>query len=390
MMSGVGQLVAIDLPAGPRFVEAMSATWDAGDAVAPIDRRLPVRARRALLDALSAHAVIADSSGERIPLDGRAPTLESGDALVVATSGSTGTPKAVVHTFDSLTAHARGVNQTLGIDPTSDRWLSCLPLSHLGGLGVVVRSLLTDTPLDLLATFDADEVASAPERLGSTLVSLVPTALDRIDPAPYRWVVLGGAGDPLDRPGNVVHTYGLTETGGGVVYDGLPFAGTEVRVDADGAISLRGPTIARGLRQPDGSVVPVVDADAWLATGDLGRWADGALEVDGRSDDLIVSGGENVWPQGVEDAIRSHPGVEEVAVIGRADPHWGRRVVAVIVPANPMWPPTLEELRAHTKERLPAYAAPRELVVVHELERTALGKVRRPRFNDDAQVAEGF
>lgn len=382
-MSPMGELVAIDLPAGRAFVDAVSATWDAGDAIAPIDRRLPVPARHALLDALGPHAVIADRSGERIPYDAGAPTLDEGDALVIATSGSTGDPKAVVHTFDSLSAHAQGVNQMLGIDPATDRWLSCLPLSHLGGLGVVVRSLLTDTPIDLLADFDADTVSAAPDRLGSTLVSLVPTALDRLDASGYRWVVLGGSADRAERPINVVRTYGLTETGGGVFYDGLPLPGIEARVDGDGAISLRGPTLARGIRSGDGSVTPVIDADGWFPTGDLGRLVDGRLDVDGRGDDLIVSGGENVWPHPVEAAIRSHPGVEEVSVIGRTDPDWGQRVVAVVVPTNPMWPPALDELRAHTKEVLPAFAAPRELVIVSELERTALGKVRRPRFDQE-------
>lgn len=389
-MGAMGELVAVDLAAGPAFVDAVAAIWDAGDAVAPIDQRLPAPARRALVETLAPHAVVADRSGERIPLDSGVPTLDDGDALVIATSGSSGTPKAVVHTFDSLSAHAQGVNQVLGIDPASDRWLSCLPLNHLGGLGVVVRSLLTDTPIDLLAEFDVESVSSAPARLGSTLVSLVPTALDRLDASAYRWVVLGGGADRAERPANVVRTYGLTETGGGVVYDGLAIPGIEVRVDDAGAIFLRGPTIARGVRSDAGAVTTITDGDGWLTTGDLGRWVDGALQVDGRSDELIVTGGENVWPHPVEQALRTHPGVEEVSVIGRTDPQWGQRVVAVVVPANPRWPPTLEELRTHTKSILAAFAAPRELVVVHELERTSLGKVKRPRFDDDVSISSGF
>lgn len=386
----MGDLVAIDLPPGPAFVDAVAATWEAGDAIAPLDRRLPAPARRVLLEALAPHALIVDRSGERFPFEPKAPPLEDGDALVIATSGSTGHPKAVVHTFDSLSAHAQAVNEVLGVDPATDRWLSCLPLSHLGGLGVVVRSLLTDTPLDLLAEFDAEAVSAAPSGLGSTLVSLVPTALDRIDPSPFRWVVLGGSADDADRPVNVVRTYGLTETGGGVVYDGIPLAGIEVRVDGDGVISVRGATMARGIRQAGGDVFTITDGDGWLATGDLGRLVDGALHVDGRGDDLIVSGGENVWPHPVEEAIRTHPGVDEVSVIGRPDADWGQRVVAVVVPANPMWPPTLDELRAHTKALLPAHAAPRELVVVQALEHSALGKVRRPHFADEVQVSEAY
>ncbi|MCB1039606.1 MAG: AMP-binding protein, partial [Acidimicrobiales bacterium] len=233
--------------------------------------------------------------GEARTFDADAPLLDEGDALVATSSGSTGTPKVLVHTIAGLAAHASAVHRRLAIDPSSDGWLACLPLDHLGGFGVVARAILDDIRLEVLPAFDAPTVAAAPRDLGTTLTSLVPTALDRVDPAPFRWIVLGGSADPTARPANVVRTYGLTETGGGVVYDRQPLDGVEVRV-VDDAIWLRSPTMARGRRGPDGAVAPIVDGDGWLRTGDLGRAGHDGLEVLGRADDLIVTGGENVWP----------------------------------------------------------------------------------------------
>lgn len=375
------ELVAVDLPAGAVFVDVLRATWDAGDAILPIDQRLPGPVRRALLHAVRPHSIVSAYDGERVAVSPGGPPVGEDDALVVATSGSTGAPKLIVHTFASLTAHAHAVHERLQVDPQRDRWLACLPLAHLGGLGVVVRSIVTDTPFDVVDRFDAEIVGSAAQESGSTLVSLVPTALDRIDPSPFRWVVLGGAPDTGDRPANVVRTYGLTETGGGVVYDGVALAGTEVAVRDDGSIGVRAPTLARGRRGDDGEVEPLVDDEGWFATGDLGRWDEGRLLVDGRRAELIITGGENVWPAPVETILRAHPGVEEVAVVGRDDPEWGQRVVAVVVPRNPAWPPSLDELRDQVRAELAPFAAPTELVLVDHLPRTSLGKVRRPQFD---------
>lgn len=377
----MARLIALDLPGGPAFVDALRRVWDEGDAVVPIDPRLPAPARAALLEAVDPHAVIG-ADGHRASRSADAPPLADGDALVVATSGSTGTPKLVVHTHAGLRAHADAVHTHLEVDPTTDRWLACLPLAHIGGLGVVVRSVLTDTPLDVLASFDAATVTAAPRTLGSTLVSLVPTALDRIDADGFRWIVIGGSADPVERPPNVVRTYGLTETGGGIVYGATPLPGVELRVTADDEIEVRGPMLARGLRTPDGDVVPVTDDEGWLRTGDLGRIhrAPGApprLEVHERIDDLIVTGGQNVWPTPVEAAIRDHPAVADVAVVGRPDPEWGAVVVAVVVPAPGAPVPELAALRDVVRRTLPAYAAPKVLEVVDALPRTPSGKVRR-------------
>lgn len=337
------------------------AAWDRGEAVAPLDHRLPPPARARTLAALRPDE-----------------DVEDGDALVVTTSGSRGDPKGVVLTHDALAASARAGSRLLGVDPTHDRWLACMPLAHMGGLGVVTRALITGTPLTVHDHFDAAAVAAA-AAAGCTLTTLVPTAFARLaavcDPLAFRRIVVGGAPVPAGLPPNCVSSYGLTESGGGVVYDGVPFPGTEVRVDQNGQILLRGPTLLRCYR--DGT--DPRDPEGWLPTGD-GGWLDpaGRLHVHGRIGDLIITGGENVWPAAVERVLRTHPGVAEVAVAGRPDPEWGQRVVAWVVPTDPGAPPVLDDLRAHVKEALPAYCAPRELVLVADLPRTPSGKVRAP------------
>lgn len=348
------RLVAIEAEGNQLFVDALLAAWDRGDAVLPLDPRLPAPARTALADALGAGLFVED-----------------GDALVVPTSGSTGAPKGVVLTHEALAAHAAAASRRLAVDPAADRWLACLPLSHMGGLGVVVRAVLTGTPLTVRPAFDPG--------VGATLVSLVPTLLDRADTSGLRVVLAGGGADWRDRASNVVHTYGMTETGGGVAYDGVPLDGVEVRADDDGRLLVRGPTLLRCYR--DGA--DPKDADGWFPTGDLGRVdPDGRVTVLGRAGDMIVTGGEKVWPADVEEVLRAHPAIADVAVAGRADPDWGMRVVAVVVPAEPSSPPGLNELRAWVKDRRPAFAAPREVVLVAALPRGEGGKVARHRLLD--------
>jgi O-succinylbenzoic acid--CoA ligase len=214
--------------------------------------------------------------------------------------------------------------------------------------------------------------AAAVDTSGATLVSLVATALARIDPSRFRTIVLGGSRPPHDRPANCVVTYGMTETGSGIVYDGVPLDGVEVDIAADGEIRLRAPMLLRCYR--DGTTP--VDAEGWFATGDLGEWCpDGRLHVAGRRGDLIITGGENVWPEAVEAALADHPGVAEVLVRGVDDLEWGQLVEAVVVPAGE--PPPLDSIRDHVKRRHPAFMAPRRLTFAESLPRTSLGKLRR-------------
>ena len=319
------------------FVDAMRRAWDDGDAVYPIDPRLPAAARGRL---------------------GSEAALVDGDALVLETSGTSGEPKGVVLTHDAIAASASASNAALGV-AESDAWLACLPLAHIGGLSVILRALHAGTP------FSFDDDGSA------TLVSLVPTMLQRLDTARFRRVLLGGAAAPDGLAPNVVRTYGMTETGSGIAYDGRALDGVDLRVDDRGQIHVRGPMLLRCYS--DGT--DPKDADGWFATGDVGEIVDGVLRVAGRVDDVINTGGEKVWPTAVERALAHAPGVAEVAIAGRPDPEWGQRVVAFVVPTDQ--PPSLDALRDVVKQTLPAYCAPKELVLVDALPRTASGKVRR-------------
>ena len=290
----MNELVAVALPGGPQFVATLERLWADGDAVLPVDPRLPPPARSALFEAMHPSRLI-DAAGDASPLMNGLPTLE-GDALVVPTSGSTGRPKGVVHTHDSLRASARSTSLALDVDPERDRWLCPLPLSHIAGLAVIMRARWAGVPVEVHPRFDPAEVEAAARDRGATLTSLVPTALARIDSSLFRRIIVGGAAPPADRPANVVATYGMTETGSAIVFDGCALTDVELRI-ADGEIHVRGPMLLRAYR--DGTDPRTTDG--WLPTGDLGALdADGTLSVHGRRGDLIITGGENVWPAPVE------------------------------------------------------------------------------------------
>ncbi len=387
------ELVALDLPGGIGFVDALRAVWDTGDAAAPLDPRLPPTARRMLLDALRPTRIVG-SDGEQRAVAGGIP-VEDGDALVVATSGTSGLPKGVVLTHDAVAASAVATSARLGVDPTRHAWLACLPLAHIGGLAVVTRSIVTDTPVVVLPGFETDIVEELGRSGRASHVSLVATALQRLDPSVFACVLLGGSRVPEMLPPNVVATYGMTETGSGVIYDGWPLKEVEVafrppqRVDADqgglagrsaiaeGEILIRAPMLLRCYRDgDDGRVAGPDGVRDWFATGDAGRLdADGKLVVSGRIADVITTGSEKVWPDQVERILMAHPGVAEVAVWKRADPEWGERVVAWVVPTDDA--PPLDELRRMVADGIAPWAAPKELVLVDDLPRTAAGKVRR-------------
>lgn len=340
----MGRLVVVPAEPGPAFVGALQDAWSRGDAVLPLDPRLPAAAATRLTAALRVGEPVSD-----------------GDAVVVATSGTTGEPRGVVLTHASLAAASAITSARLSVS-SSDVWLAALPLAHIGGLSVVVRALATETAL----TFDVDDPAA-------TLVSLVPTQLLRLDIARFRAVLLGGAAPPEDPPPNCIVTYGMTETCAGIVYDGLPLEGVSVQA-VDGELRVQSPTLLRCYR--DGADPKT--ADGWFATGDAGSVSpDGRVRVVGRIGDVIVTGGEKVWPDAVERVLRRVTGVGDVAVAGRPDPEWGARVVAWVVPSRSSTPVSLDALRAAVKEELPAYCAPKQLVLVDSLPRTAAGKVRR-------------
>lgn len=377
-----GDLLAVGLPPSARWLEIVREAWDADAAVLPLDDRLPGREAARLLEQ-ARPTVLLDAEGVR-RLDGL--PADEDVALVVPTSGTGGEPKLVQ--FDRGAIDAAVAASALTLEVTQDdRWLCCLPSAHIGGLLVLMRGVLLDAPVSVHAAFDVTAFARERE---ATFTSIVPTMLVRlldagVDLSSYHAILVGGAhlsspvrqrADRADAP--VIETYGLTETCGGVIYDGVPLPGVEVRIDGHDGIEMRGPTLMIGYRFEPEATAGAFTPDGWLQTGDAGTIdAEGRLRVIGRLDDLINSGGEKIWPDEVESALGSHPKVAAVGVGGRPDPEWGQRVVAWVVPADRGDPPSLEELRDHVSERLPRHKAPRELVLVGELPRTVGGKLRR-------------
>ena len=317
-------------------------------------------------------------------------------ALVATTSGTTGVPKGALLTAAALTASASATHDRLG-GPGS--WLLALPPYHIAGLQVLVRSVLAGSvPVELDVTnasrgFDVTELPGAVSRLGSgrRYTSLVAAQLAKAlaDPAATAAlaeldaILLGGGPAPrpvLDAAAAagipVVRTYGMSETAGGCVYDGVPLDGVVLRVPADGRIVIGGATLAKGYRNP-------IDPDpfaepGWFRTDDLGAVNEaGVLTVLGRADDAISTGGLTVLPQPVEAALCTHPAVSDCAVFGLADDRLGQRVVAAVVVADGCAPPTLDTLRTVVTHTLDATAAPRELHIVDALPRRGIGKVDR-------------
>jgi O-succinylbenzoic acid--CoA ligase len=314
-------------------------------------------------------------------------------AVVVSTSGTTGAPKGAMLTAAALTASAEATHRRLG---GRGRWVLALPAYHVAGLQVLVRSVVAGTtPIAVSAGFDGDEFASAVTSLGSgrRYASLVAAQLDKAlrDPAgtsalaSLDAVLIGGGPMPhgvAERASaagvSVVRTYGMSETAGGCVYDGVALEGVRIRIDDDGRVVLGGATLAKGYRnpvQPDPFAEP-----GWFRTDDIGAVDDsGVLTILGRVDDAISTGGLTVLPQLVEAALATHPDVAECAVFGVTDERLGQRVVAAVVASGSALP-TLTELRAHVAQTLDPTAAPRELHIVNELPRRGIGKVDRRRL----------
>lgn len=387
----MADLVAITLPRATEVADVVHRAWDRGDAVLVLDPAAPAGRTDDVIARLRPTVLVAPGDGDRDHRGTRRPDgvpVPDGTAAVVTTSGSTGRPRGVVLSAAAMDASARASLDRLGCRP-DEAWLACLPFHHVAGLAVLRRSALLDTAPEVHERFDPAVVAASEARWWP----LVPTMLHRLLAADVdlhgRGVLLGGAApDPHDVAAATMHGatvitgYGMTETCGGCVYDGHPLDGVEVALDDHGRIHVRGPVVADGVREPDGAVAPVVDAAGWLATGDVGHLRDGRLVIDGRADHVIVTGGENVAPDAVEGALRTHPAVADAGVVGRPDPEWGHRVVALVVPVDPARPPSLEDLRAHVADQLGRRAAPRQLHLVPDIPRTTLDKIARPALAD--------
>ncbi len=379
-----GAPVALMLPSGEAFVVALHACLLAGHPVVPVDLRLgePERAERRA----GAEVVIdapLDPGRPGLPMvDGDGDGDGDGDRplAILHTSGTTAAPRPVVLSHANFHASALGSAVALGLDP-AERWLCPMPLTHVGGLSIPIRSAIYATTVVLHGRFDTEAVLGELMDPGRriTLVSLVPTMLARLldagleRPPALRWALLGGgptAPALLERAAAagvpVAPSYGMTEACSQIATFGWALPGVELRT-AGAEILVRGPIVAAGALAQDG----------WLHTGDLGRFDQRSrLVIVGRRVDTIVTGGENVAPAEVEAALLEHPDVADAAVFARPDPEWGEAVVAKVVP-RPGTSPSPAALRAHVRERIAAYKVPKAFELAAELPRTPSGKLLR-------------
>lgn len=317
--------------------------------------------------------------------------IDDGIGLVMATSGTTGTPKGAQLTAAALRASGDATHERIG---GTGSWLLALPAHHIAGMQVLLRSLLSGTDpvvVDVANGFDPAALPAAVAAMDGPrrYSSMVPTQLIKTLEHPEATraaarldaILLGGAATPApvlrrarEAGITVVRTYGMSETCGGCVYDGVPLTGVDVRVDAESRVWLGGATLASGYRGlPDH---PGFATPGWFRTDDAGILDDGVLRILGRLDEALSTGGLTVVPQVVEAVLIEHPSVREVAVIGLPDARLGQRVAAVVV-AAPGCSPALDELRDHVAATLDRTAAPRELHVVDALPLRGPGKVDR-------------
>ncbi len=428
------------------FFVAVHASFRLGATVVPLDAKLTGTELSRRLDGVDLDAVICEAATEEVavstatcqvtsldePGNGAVEALQpteaaesveparwrpENEAIIMFTSGTTGDPKGVRLTMRNLISSATASAFRLGVSP-GNRWLCCLPAYHMGGLAPGIRTPLYGTTLVVQEEFDATGTADALAQTGATGVSLVPTQLRRLladgwEPAStLETVLLGGApaGEDLleralDAGVPVYPSYGLTETASQVATArpeqvrsapetvGQPLVVTDVTVVDEsgdpatagdtGELVVDGPTVTPGYLDDERTEQAL--GTYGLHTGDVGyRDEDGQLWVLGRADDTIVTGGENVHPSEVADALREHPGVENAAVVGLPDEEWGERVAALLVPHGDQ--PAADALDAHLRERLAGYKLPKTIGFVPELPRTASGTVDRDAVR--AQLTE--
>jgi O-succinylbenzoic acid--CoA ligase len=370
-----------------------------GAVALPLSPRL-TEAERAAVLAVERPAVDLNDAAELTQTEADLPLLGEHDMsdlqCRILTSGTSGEPRPIGLTYGNFLFSAMGSAFNLGVEPT-DRWLCCLPLSHVAGLSIILRSVIYGTTAVLLDGFNTDQVANTLVSGDISVLSLVPTQLIRLleadaDLFAPRAILIGGGPVPpdalreaLDRGATVVQTYGMTETCSQVTTlapedaerrvgsAGRPLLTSHIRIEA-GEILVQGPTVAPGC----------YEADGWLHTGDLGSIDDeGFLYVTGRSSEVIVTGGENVMPAEVEAVLVSHPAVADAAVVGRPDPEWQEAVCALVVLAEDA-KVSEEDLRSHCQSSLAGHKVPKRVDFVSGLPRTASGKLLRGQLPKSA------
>jgi o-succinylbenzoate---CoA ligase len=363
-----GATVGLALPPGRDFVVALHACLLTGATAVPVDLRLGAAEQAAVTAGCD---LVLDALPDGEPIEPRPQDLDH-PAIVVHTSGTSGRPKRVELTHGNWLWSALGAHTAMGLRP-DERWLCALPLSHVGGLSILVRSAIYATTAIVHERFDAERALASDH----TVISVVPTTLRRLLDAglsggsALRTALVGGAPIPpalIERAAEVgvaaMETYGLTEACSQVTTAGRPLFCTRVALEPDGEIVVGGPTVAPA-------------AGPRLSTGDLGAWTDdGRLAIVGRKTDTIVTGGENVAPAEVEAVLEAHPAVAEAAVHARSDPEWGEAVVATVV-LRPGAEADIAELQAFARARLAPFKVPKALSFAAQLPRTPSGKLLR-------------
>jgi o-succinylbenzoate---CoA ligase len=398
---GVRRDAVAALTMHPRREEVvlLHALMKLGAVALPLSPRL-TDAERAPVLAAERPAVDLNDAAELTQTEADLPLLGEHDMeelqCRILTSGTSGDPRPVGLTYGNFLFSAVGSAFNIGVDP-NDRWLCCLPLSHVAGLSIILRSVIYGTTAVLLDGFDLEKVSRALSDGDISLLSLVPTQLIRLleagaDLSHPRAILIGGGPVPPDalrealaRGANVVQTYGMTEACSQITTlstadaerkngsAGRPLLTTHVRIE-DGEILVQGPTVARGS----------IDSDGWLRTGDLGHIdEEGFLYVTGRNSEVIVTGGENVMPAEVEAVLISHPSVADAAVVGRPDPEWQEAVCALVVLLDES-EASEEDLRVHCSSALAPYKVPKQVDFVSSLPRTASGKLLRGQLPEPA------
>ena len=391
-------IIALALPP-PRLVDHLREVWEAGDTAFPLDPHAPRAQRRELLALVRPGLLIEeDRDGtlrRRRLRDAR--TVAAGSGLVVTTSGSTGVPKPVLLSRAALSASTEASVARLGAQ-LGDRFALALPAHHIAGLQVILRAWHCQTEPVIVGDGGSPAVLAAASQ-HSEHISLVPTQLRRLVQAAsqrtkvaealgrWRSILVGGAHLDLDlqerareHGARVVTSYGMTETCGGCVYDGEPLAGVQVTLTSDQRVKLAGPMLFDGYLDADASTPRRPDPSGFV-TSDLGAFDDqGRLQILGRADEVVITGGEKVPVAAVATLLRAHPRVSDAEVVGVPDPEWGARVVAVVVAAAGAPAPDLDEVRAHTTQALPRAYAPRQVVVVDEIPRDRMGKTSQKRL----------